>query len=66
MAGDFQPGLQVSRVFYHEIVQPILATEFPGLAYAAGLVGPGSDVLGYDDSMSMDHDLGSATSALSQ
>ena len=58
MAGDFQPGLQVSRVFYHEIVQPILATEFPGLAYAAGLVGPGSDVLGYDDSMSMDHDWG--------
>jgi uncharacterized protein DUF4037 len=54
----FIPGLHLSERFYREAVAPILAEEFPGLAYSAGLIGSGSEVLGYDTEMSTDHDWG--------
>lgn len=52
------PGLALSAAFFAELVQPILAAEFPGLVYGAGLLGTGSEVLGFDDEMSRDHDWG--------
>ena len=55
---SFIPGLQLSRLFYHEAVQPILSRHWPGLRYSAGLLGPGSDVQGFDTEQSMDHDWG--------
>ena len=55
---DFMPGLELSRLFYGEAVRPILAAAFPGLPYAAARVGSGSDVLGFDTPMSMDHEWG--------
>jgi hypothetical protein len=62
MAGNeraaFIPGLQLSRRFYHEIVHPILDNGFPDLPYASALIGGGSEVLGFDDSMSTDHHWG--------
>ena len=54
----FIPGLELSRLFYHEIVQSILQAQFPGLAYSAALIGDGSEVLGFDTEMSSDHDWG--------
>lgn len=52
---DFIGGKALCRAFFQEAVKPVLSAEFPGLCYAAGLVGYGSDVLGYDDEVSTDH-----------
>jgi hypothetical protein len=52
---DFIPGLELSRLFYVEAVRPLLERYFPGLLYAAGRIGSGSEVLGFDTFMSMDH-----------
>lgn len=51
-------GADVARRFQAEAVAPVLAREFPRLRYAAGRLGSGSDVLGFDDAMSRDHDWG--------
>ena len=55
---DFTPGLELNRLFYEEAVRPILSARFPHLAYSAALIGYGSDVLGYDTSISTDHEWG--------
>ncbi len=55
---EFIPGLQLNEMFYHEIIKPILAQNFPTLSYSAALVGYGSDVLGFDTAQSMDHNWG--------
>ncbi|HEX9063620.1 MAG TPA: DUF4037 domain-containing protein [Streptosporangiaceae bacterium] len=51
-------GAELARQFHAEVVGPLLARDRPGLRYAAGRLGSGSDVLGYDDEMSRDHDWG--------
>lgn len=43
----FVPGLELSRRFFHELVCPLLTGAFPGLCYAAALLGPGSEVLSF-------------------
>lgn len=55
---SFIPGLELSRRFYQEAVRPVLAQQLPDLRYAAGRIGSGSDVLGFDTEMSTDHDWG--------
>lgn len=55
---DFIPGLLLNESFYHEIVGPLLEKHFPELKYSAGLVGHGSDVMGFDSTTSMDHNWG--------
>jgi hypothetical protein len=52
----FVPGLELSRRLYEEHVRPALDTEFPDLPHGAALLGRGSEVLGFDDVMSTDHD----------
>jgi hypothetical protein len=54
----FLPGLELCQAFYLEVVRPILEAEFPDLPHAAGLIGSGSEVLGFDDAMSSDHHWG--------
>lgn len=54
----FLPGLVLAERFYHEVVAPLLAEGFPGLAHSAGLIGPGSEVLGFDTPQSSDHHWG--------
>jgi hypothetical protein len=54
----FVSGLNLSRRFFREVVRPLLANAFPAVRYAAALLGPGSEVLGFDTEMSVDHDWG--------
>lgn len=53
-------GLELSKKYYEEIYKPVLKNEFPELykRIAVGLVGEGSECLGYDDEFSQDHDFG--------
>jgi hypothetical protein len=54
----FIPGIELSRRFYHEVVREPIEQELGDLPYAAGLLGTGSDVLGFDTERSTDHDWG--------
>jgi Domain of unknown function (DUF4037) len=55
---DFINGLTLNQLFYEEVVAPILKSHFSDLRYSAALIGWGSDVLGYDDAQSTDHNWG--------
>nr|WP_323451175.1 DUF4037 domain-containing protein [Streptomyces sp. YSPA8] len=55
---EFLPGVELSRLLYEEGVRPLLREVFPGLPYAAALIGAGSEVLGFDTARSTDHDWG--------
>lgn len=54
MKQEFVPGLELNARFYADVVAPLL----DGYDHAAGLLGWGSDVLGFDDARSMDHGWG--------
>ena len=53
-------GLDLCRQYYFDIGRPLLYEKFPEVMprCAAGLVGDGSECLGYDDDISQDHDFG--------
>jgi hypothetical protein len=50
----FVPARELCAAFHADVVTPLLG----GLPHAAALLGPGSDVLGYDDVTSTDHSWG--------
>lgn len=52
---EFIKGMKLAESFFEEAARPLLASRYPGLSYSAGLLGFGSDVLGYDDFTSCDH-----------
>src|SRR4030095_8015225 len=54
----FISGIDLSRTFFAEVVRPIVERTTPGIEYAAGLLGSGSEVFGFDTAMSTDHDWG--------
>jgi hypothetical protein len=51
-------GVELSRRFYTEVVRPWLSSAAPGLQHSAALIGYGSELLGFDDEMSKDHNWG--------
>lgn len=54
----FIPGLRLCEQFYKEVVKALIETEFHGLKYSTGLIGSGSEVLGFDTERSTDHHWG--------
>ncbi|NGN69745.1 DUF4037 domain-containing protein [Streptomyces sp. A7024] len=50
------PGLDLARRFYADAVAPLVAET--GVPHAAALLGSGSEVLGFDDVVSTDHNFG--------
>lgn len=55
MPQPFIKGKDLCRNFFLDCAKSILDEKFPELIYSAGLIGYGSDVLGYDDAVSTDH-----------
>lgn len=51
-------GIELSRGFYADIVRPWLSQVAPHLHYSAALIGYGSELLGFDDEVSKDHNWG--------
>jgi hypothetical protein len=58
MSLSFVTGLELSRRFFEEVVKDIVKKHFAPVRYDAALIGPGSEVLGYDDEISADHHWG--------
>jgi len=52
---EFIKGIELCESFFNECGLPIIRRHYPGLKLTAGLIGYGSDVLGYDDTVSTDH-----------
>jgi len=55
---NFTPGLELGKQYYWEVVRPILDAHLSNVPYSAALLGNGSEVLGFDTALSMDHDWG--------
>ena len=55
---EFLNGLDLNQQFYEEHVAPLLKQYFPHVEHSAALIGWGSEVLGYDDLQSTDHNWG--------
>ncbi len=56
----FDSGMALCEAFYKEYGEPMIREKFPEYqgSIAAGLVGEGSECLGFDDEVSRDHDFG--------
>ncbi|GHU77681.1 hypothetical protein FACS189462_0180 [Spirochaetia bacterium] len=55
---QFVHGLELNKGFYFDAVKPLLEKAYPKLDYSASLIGYGSDVMGFDTEISMDHNWG--------
>lgn len=51
----FVKGMELCESFFNDCAKGIIEQNFPNMKYSAGLIGYGSDVLGYDDAVSTDH-----------
>ena len=54
----FIKGAELCRLFYEEAVRPIMDRHFPGLRHGAARLEAGSEVLGFDTAVSIDHGWG--------
>jgi hypothetical protein len=55
---NFIPGLKLSEYFLEQAIRPLLQEYYPDLPYSAARLEWGSDVIGFDTAMSMDHGWG--------
>lgn len=55
---EFIKGLRLGELFYEQAARPLLEKQFPALAYSAAMLGWSSEILGYDDEESRDHNWG--------
>lgn len=55
---QFIPGLKLAELFYTDVVKDLLLKYYPELQYTAALLGRGSEVIGFDDETSSDHNWG--------
>jgi len=51
-------GSALARLFFETEVRPLVDSALPSLGYVGARLGSGSDVLGFDDERSRDHDFG--------
>ena len=51
----FVKGLELCESFFNEYGLPVIQRNYPNISFSAGLLGWGSDVLGYDNPVSTDH-----------
>jgi hypothetical protein len=58
MSTAFVPGIELARQYYQQTVRPLLDRHAPGLRHSAALIGPGSEILGFDSARSTDHNWG--------
>jgi len=49
-------GLDLCEAFFNEFTLPIIKQHYPDLKFSAGVITAGSQILGYDDIVSTDHD----------
>jgi len=54
----FIPGLKLSGHIFEEAIEPLMQQAFPKVLYSAARLEWGSDVIGFDTPMSMDHGWG--------
>ena len=54
----FIPGIKLNRMFHNDIVRTLMKEYFPRVPYSAALTGPGSESLGFDTPISMEHEWG--------
>ena len=59
---DRKKGIELARAYYEQFGKRMIREQFPEYAdrIAVGLVGEGSECLGFDDMLSEDHDYGAA------
>lgn len=58
MKGSGLSGAGLAEAFHRALVEPLVRSEFLGRSLIGGRFGAGSDVLGFDDDVSTDHDWG--------
>jgi hypothetical protein len=51
-------GIRLARAFFQDVVSALVRRVLPEAGYDAALIGPGSEVLGFDTTRSADHDYG--------
>ncbi len=55
---QFMQGIDLNRLFFQQVIKPLMDEHFPDVPYSAGIIGEGSDVLRFDTPQSMDHNWG--------